>query len=150
MSTILIAYERDSEQLALDKILTSRGYNVVRCGNGLDALDQARREPPALIVSDILLPKMDGIALCRKWKHDERLRTVPFIFYSTRYGDPKYERFAQELGVERFLSRPAPQSVSIRPKSFLNRRESFPRCVLRSFSSSLVSQATWITRRSPS
>jgi len=108
MSTILIAYERDSEQLALDKILTSRGYNVVRCGNGLDALDQARREPPALIVSDILLPKMDGIALCRKWKHDERLRTVPFIFYSTRYGDPKYERFAQELGVERFLSRPAP------------------------------------------
>ncbi|WP_425413751.1 hypothetical protein [Rudaea cellulosilytica] len=49
-----------------------------------------------------------------------------------------------------FLSRPAPNFLSSEPNSFLNTRDSLPRWVLRSFSSSLVSQAIWITRRSPS
>jgi PAS domain-containing protein len=48
---------------------------------------------------------MDGFALCRKWKQDERLQSVPFIFYTRRHDDPKYERFALELGAERFLAR---------------------------------------------
>lgn len=113
MSHILIAYERESDQEALEKLLLSRGHTVVRSSNGLEALDTARRDPPEAMVSDVLLPRMDGIALCRKWKQDERLQSVPFVFYTRRYDDPKYERFALELGAERFLPR------TVRPESLL-------------------------------
>jgi PAS domain S-box-containing protein/putative nucleotidyltransferase with HDIG domain len=105
MGVILVAYERESEQAALEKLLSPRGHRIVKASNGLEALDAARREPPHAIVSDIVLPRMDGFALCRKWKQDERLQSVPFIFYTRRHDDPKYERFALELGAERFLAR---------------------------------------------
>src|SRR6187399_2284189 len=105
MGVILVAYERESEQAALEKLLSPRGHRIVKANNGLEALDAARREPPHAIVSDIVLPRMDGFALCRKWKQDERLQAIPFVFYTRRHDDPKYERFALELGAERFLSR---------------------------------------------
>lgn len=105
MGVILIAFERESEQSALETLLSGRGHRVVKSSNGLAALDSARREPPQAIVSDIVLPRMDGFALCRKWKQDERLQNIPFLFYTRRHDDPKYERFALELGAERFLTR---------------------------------------------
>lgn len=107
MATILIAYERESESSMLSELLTGRGHRVVRYGNGIEALEAARREPPDLVLSDILLPKMDGFALCRKWKQDARLQSIPFIFFTTRHDDPKYERFAEELNADRFLARPS-------------------------------------------
>lgn len=107
MGVILVAFERESEQSSLEQLLTREGHRVVKAANGLTALDLARREPPDLIVSDIVLPRMDGFALCRKWKQDERLQSAPFVFYTRRHEDPKYERFALELGAERFLSRSA-------------------------------------------
>jgi response regulator RpfG family c-di-GMP phosphodiesterase len=105
MGVVLVAYERESEQSAIEQLLTERGHRVVKAANGLAALDAARREPPHIVVSDIVLPRMDGFALCRKWKQDERLQSIPFIFYTRRHDDPKYERFALELGAERFLAR---------------------------------------------
>lgn len=105
MGVILIAFERESEQSALETLLSGRGHRVLKSSNGLAALDVARREPPQAIVSDIVLPRMDGFALCRKWKQDERLQSIPFVFYTRRHDDPKYERFALELGAERFLAR---------------------------------------------
>ncbi len=105
MSTILIAYEREMEQNALEKLLAERGHKVIRSNNGVDALEAARRESPNLIISDISLPKMDGFSLCKKWKQDEHLQAVPFMFYTRRHNDPKYERFALELGVDRFIER---------------------------------------------
>jgi PleD family two-component response regulator len=126
MGVILIAYERDSEQVALEQLLAGRGHQVHKAGNGLAALDLARREPPHLVISDIVLPRMDGFALCRKWKQDERLQSIPFIFYTRRHDDPKYERFALELGAERFLARAAqPESLlsrSIKPLRLCRRR----------------------------
>src|SRR5262245_56415264 len=108
MGVILLAFERESELNTLEQLLTTRGHRVVKSANGLSALDAARREPPDAIVSDIVLPRMDGFALCRKWKQDERLQSVPFVFYTRRHDDPKYERFALELGAERFLAKSVP------------------------------------------
>jgi PAS domain S-box-containing protein len=113
MGVILIAFEREAELSALEQLLAGKGHRVVRSGNGLAALDAARREPPHAIVSDIVLPRMDGFALCRKWKQDERLQAIPFLFYTRRHDDPKYERFALELGAERFLARSVPPETLI-------------------------------------
>jgi PAS domain S-box-containing protein len=105
MSTILIAYEREMEQNALEKLLSERGHVVMRANNGVDALETARRSAPQLIISDIALPKMDGFALLKKWKQDDQLQRVPFVFYTRRHDDPKYERFALELGTDRYVER---------------------------------------------
>ncbi|HEY8538805.1 MAG TPA: response regulator, partial [Steroidobacteraceae bacterium] len=122
MGVILVAYERESEQTALEQLLGGRGHQVVKASNGLTALDLARREPPHLVVSDIVLPRMDGFALCRKWKQDERLQSIPFIFYTRRHDDPKYERFALELGAERFLARTAqPEALAEAVDQLLNK-----------------------------
>jgi len=114
MSTILIVYERELEQQALQKLLAGSNHTIVVAANGIDALDAARRAPPDAIVSDFLLPKMDGFALCRKCKQDERLRDVPFIFYTSRRDDPKYERFAMEVGADRFLARVGDSSTVLK------------------------------------
>jgi PAS domain S-box-containing protein len=111
VSTILISYERESEQTMLEQLLVSHGHQVVRSASGFEALDIARRQPPQLVVADILLPRMDGFALCRKWKQDEQLQAVPFVFYTRQQNDPKYERYAREVGAERFLARVAPESL---------------------------------------
>jgi PAS domain S-box-containing protein/putative nucleotidyltransferase with HDIG domain len=116
---ILVAYERESEQNTLEQLLSSHGHNIVRSSNGLAALETARRDPPHLVISDIVLPRMDGFALCRKWKQDERLQAVPFVFYTRRHDDPKYERFALELGAERFLARSSSTDELLRAVSEL-------------------------------
>src|SRR4030042_326377 len=64
-----------------------------------------------MIISDILMPIMDGFTLCREWKRDGRLKDVPFMFYSSSYNDPKDEKFALGLGAERFIVKPQDQQV---------------------------------------
>jgi CheY-like chemotaxis protein len=122
MSHLLIAYERESELALVEKLLVARGHTVFRATNGLEALDIARREPPDLVVSDVMLPRMDGVALCRKWKQDERLQSVPFVFHTLRYNDPKYERFANELGAELFLPRTVRQETVHKRSTICSRR----------------------------
>ena len=59
-----------------------------------------------MIISDILMPVMDGFTLCREWKRDDRLKDVPFVFFTATYADPKDEKFAMGLGAERFIVKP--------------------------------------------
>ena len=63
-------------------------------------------DPPDLIVSDILMPVMDGYALCRQWKSDDTLKHIPLVFYTATYTEPKDEEFALSLGADRFILKP--------------------------------------------
>ena len=66
MKTVLLAYEREQDLNAMEALLKARGHTVLRAKNGVDALEQVRREGPSVVVSDVLLPKLDGFALCRR------------------------------------------------------------------------------------
>jgi CheY-like chemotaxis protein len=106
MARILIADDNRQNLYLLGSILKVFGHEVIPASNGAEALALARANKPDLIIADIFMPVMDGFTLCREWKADERLESVPFLFYTAEYGDPKDERFALSLGAEQFLTKP--------------------------------------------
>jgi PAS domain S-box-containing protein len=105
VSTILLAYERDQDLATLETLLQSRGHNVQKAHTGLEALDLARHSPPHAVVSDVLLPLLDGFALCRRLKEDPATLYLPVFLLSFRIEGPKYEAFAAEVGAQRFFPR---------------------------------------------
>jgi PAS domain S-box-containing protein len=105
MKTVLLAYDRDQDLAALETLLQSRNHRVVKSRSGVEALEVARREAPHVVVSDVLLPKLDGFALCRRIKEDPLLQHVPVLIMSFRVEGAKYEAFAAEVGAERFFPR---------------------------------------------
>lgn len=59
-----------------------------------------------MIISDILMPVMDGFRLCLEIKQDNQLRKIPFVFYTATYVDPKDEKLAMSLGASRYIIKP--------------------------------------------
>ena len=103
---ILIVDDIEANRYLLNTLLSNRGYNVVDASNGEEALECARKLRPNIIISDILMPVMDGFALCREWKSDPDLKSIPFVFYTATYTEDKDRIFALKLGAERFLIKP--------------------------------------------
>lgn len=106
MTKILVADDNSQNRYLLEALLKGCGYEVTLVGNGFDALDTARKNPPDLVITDILMPGLDGFELCRRCKTDEQLRHIPFIFYSAHYTDRKDEQFAISLGADRYITKP--------------------------------------------
>jgi CheY-like chemotaxis protein len=110
---LLIVDDNEQNLYMLQVLLDGHGYQVVSARDGAEALELARLDPPDMIISDILMPVMDGFSLCRQWKKDEELGAVPFVFYTATYTDPKDEEFALSLGAERFIIKPQEPDVFI-------------------------------------
>ncbi|MCX6175556.1 MAG: PAS domain S-box protein [Ignavibacteriales bacterium] len=106
MTNILIVDDIRENLYLLELLLKENGYITVSAKNGAEALGLARKDIPDLIITDILMPVMDGFTLCREFKKDEKLCNVPFIFYTATYTDPKDEEFALSLGADRFIVKP--------------------------------------------
>ncbi|MFA5140816.1 MAG: response regulator [Elusimicrobiota bacterium] len=107
MTRILVVDDNCQNRYMLEAGLKGIGYEVTSAENGAAALALARKEPPDLAISDILMPVMDGYELCRQWKADDRLKEIPFIFYTATYTDPRDERFGLRLGADRYIIKPA-------------------------------------------
>ncbi|WP_045223311.1 EAL domain-containing response regulator [Methyloterricola oryzae] len=103
---ILIAEDDENSRELLVAALGSAGYAVRSAGNGYRALELARERTPDLIISDILMPKMDGYALCRALKQDAALAQVPVVFYTATYTEPRDQALAFSVGATRYLTKP--------------------------------------------
>lgn len=106
MKTILVADDKEQNRYYLETLFKTKGFRVITAANGIEALEAARSDLPDIIISDILMPVMDGFMLCKECKNDTTLKTVPFIFYTATYTDSKDEKLAMELGADLFLIKP--------------------------------------------
>jgi two-component system, cell cycle sensor histidine kinase and response regulator CckA len=86
-------------------------YHVLSAANGVEALELLKKEPVALIISDILMPKMDGYRLCFELRKNEAWNAIPFIFYSSTYTSAADEKLARDLRGSAFLRKPASMDV---------------------------------------
>lgn len=106
MPRVLIVDDHEENLTLLRATLEYHGVQVDAARDGAQALLQARREPPDLVISDLLMPVMDGFTLLRHWKADERLQPIPFVVYTSTYTDTGDQRLARDLGADAFIVRP--------------------------------------------
>jgi two-component system, cell cycle response regulator DivK len=116
---ILVVDDFDDTRLMMRLWLQKRGYNVVEASDGLEALEVARRESPDLIIMDIEMPEMDGLAATRQMRLEEQLRDVPVVAVSA-YGEEHWRDRAIEAGCNEYVSTPFdPTKLSELISSFL-------------------------------
>ncbi len=115
MKRILVVDDIEDNLYYLQALLSGHGYEVTIARHGAEALVAARRAPPDLIVSDLLMPVMDGYTLLRHWKHDKQLSSIPFVVYTATYTQPEDEQLARSLGADGFILKPS------EPEAFMAR-----------------------------
>jgi two-component system, OmpR family, alkaline phosphatase synthesis response regulator PhoP len=85
--------------------LEMEGYRVLVSYNGEDALNQARKENPDLILLDLMLPKMDGYKVCRLLKFDDRCKHIPILMLTAK-SQEKDMTLGMEAGANEYLTKP--------------------------------------------
>ncbi len=111
---ILIVDDKTENLYMLEALLKGNGYEVVSAANGKEAFEKLRLEGADMIISDILMPVMDGFQLCQEVRGDETLKYIPFIFYTASYADEKDEEYALKIGTDKFLRKPMEPDEFIR------------------------------------
>jgi len=86
--------------------LRFKGYPVLTALNGEEAMKRINEQRPALVITDILMPKMDGFALMHRLRTDPKTNQIPVVFLSATYVTPEDKTFALSLGAARFLEKP--------------------------------------------
>ena len=103
---ILFVEDNEDSRLILQKQLQYHGHQVELAATGLIGLDVARACQPDLIISDILMPDMDGYKFLEEVRADQLLKNTPFVFYTATFVDSRDEKLAMELGADRYLHKP--------------------------------------------
>ena len=105
---ILIVDDVPSNLKLLRAVLEGEGIKVVEAADGVQALAVLEHESVDAIISDILMPRMDGYRLCQEVRKSERWRELPFIFHTATYISPSDEKLCYDLGGDKYLRKPAP------------------------------------------
>ena len=113
MNRVLIVDDKPDNLYMLRALLQGHGYVVEEAKHGAEALVKARQLPPAVVISDLLMPGMDGYTLLKHWKAEPQLRCIPFIVYTATYTDPKDERLVLDLGADAFILKPTEPELFI-------------------------------------
>ncbi len=102
----LIVEDNDDDRRLLKEAMKYYGWEVLDASDGEIAFDLAIKEKPAVIISDILIPKIDGFELIWMIKQNEETKNIPFIFYSAEYTGDKEKKLTMALGAEAFIEKP--------------------------------------------
>ncbi len=100
----ILAVDDNPENIVLLEVVsTELGYRVIGAANGLQALDVLAAEKIDLIISDAMMPKMDGFQLCKSVKNIPSYKSIPFIIYTADYIDEEDKDLAKTIGADRYV-----------------------------------------------
>jgi CheY-like chemotaxis protein len=106
MRKILVVDDTASSREAVLTLLEDEGYQAIEAGDGADGLRVAEKEQPQLVISDILMPSMDGYDFVRHLRLNPKLAQIPVIFYTANYHRREARNLAEQCGVVRVLVKP--------------------------------------------
>jgi diguanylate cyclase (GGDEF)-like protein len=107
VATILIVDTSPSDRRSYIALLGNYGHRLLEADNGLQALEMARTELPDLVITDILMPHMDGFSLVRRLRAEPLLMAMPVIFHTDNYDVSEIHRLARASGILFILRKPA-------------------------------------------
>ena len=103
----LLIVEDDPDILKLlHTTLKFKGYRVVTARNGKEGLEAIHKERPAVVIADIMMPKLDGFGLVHRLRLNPETRDIPVMFITATYVTPEDKEFALNIGATRFLQKP--------------------------------------------
>ncbi len=105
MKQVLIVDDDTTLRTALTRYLEKRGFGVQNVSSGLEAIVAFEKDPPDLVVSDVMMPEMDGFEFCRRLRATRLGQLVPFIFLSSR-GEVDARVYCHSLGADDYLIKP--------------------------------------------
>ena len=106
-SSYLLIVEDDPDILKLlDTTLKFSGYRVITARNGKEGLDVITRERPAIVIADIMMPKLDGFGLVHRLRINPETRDIPVVFITATYVEREDQEFALNIGATRFIQKP--------------------------------------------
>jgi len=105
MTTILVVEDHPVMRPTLRDLLKLEGYEVITAVNGLDAIDKLRDKPVELVITDFMMPKMDGLTLLKFLRSDDRYAHLPILLF-TGNANPEVRNQAMDAGADEFLIRP--------------------------------------------
>lgn len=103
---LLIAEDDPDILKLLDAALTFKGYRVISARNGREALEILQIKRPAIVIADIMMPKLDGFGLVHRIRINPETRDIPVVFITATYVTPADLQFALNIGATRFLQKP--------------------------------------------
>lgn len=90
----------------LDTTLTFRGYRVVKAHNGREGLEIIQKEHPAIVITDIMMPKLDGFGLVHRLRLNPVTRNIPVVFITATFVTYEDKEFSLNIGATRFIQKP--------------------------------------------
>jgi len=111
MATILIIEDRQPDRNLLTTILRTRGHEILEASDGQEALDLLAQTGPDLVISDILMPTLDGYDFVRRMRTMPARAATPVIFYTATYHEREALALARQCGVFGILTKPSPSQV---------------------------------------
>ena len=110
--TVLVVDDEDDLLSLLKYNLEQEGFDTVLARDGVEGLEAARDEEPDLIILDIMMPRMDGIEMCRRLRKDAHLRTIPILMLTARTEEEDQVE-GLDVGADIYLGKPVSISVII-------------------------------------
>lgn len=103
---LLIAEDDRDILKLLDAALTFKGYRVITAHNGKEALEVIQIKRPAIVITDIMMPMLDGFGLVHRLRINPETRDIPVVFITATFMTPEDKEFALNIGATRFIQKP--------------------------------------------
>jgi twitching motility two-component system response regulator PilH len=105
MSTVLIVDDSQTLRHMLSELLLGQGIQVIEATNGLEAQEKIQQSPPDLVITDLIMPQMNGYELCRWIKNESATQNIPVLVCTTK--SEEFDRYwGMKQGADAYITKP--------------------------------------------